>query len=154
MKKYILIIFILPIISFSQEKKDAYFIIDMNHGKYLIKTRGGSLNQSDHGKIDQFIIYNRFEYEKDVKERKENEFIGFRGKDIPKTLYFNVKKEKKQELEYDELQKLRKVNYSWIKNNTWKENNSNILFKNLFFLFKNKNNIYIKYKVVRTIVAY
>lgn len=152
--KILLFLFVLPILSFSQEKKDAYFIIDMNHDKYLIKTRGGSLNQSDHSKIGQFIIYNRFEYEKDVKERKENEFIGFRNKDIPKTIYFNVKKVEKQQLEYCDFLKLRKVNYHWIINNTWKENNPNILFKNLYFLFKTKKDTYIKYKVARTIVAY
>lgn len=152
--KLILLLFLLPLSSLSQEKKDAYFVIDISHEKYLIKTRGGNLNKAKYHKINQFIIYDRSEYEKDVKERKKSEYTGFRSKGIPKTLYFNVKKEEKQLLKYCEIHELKIVNYDWLIKNSWKENNPNVLFENLYFLFKLNKDLFIKYKVGRTIVAY
>ena len=153
--RLILFLFLLSFSSLSQEKKDTYFVIDMNHSKYLIKTQGGDLNQSNYGKINQFIIYNRYEYEKEMKERKETEFIGFRSKDIPKTSYFNVIKKEKEFLKGSDLNELRIVDYDWVIKNGWKgRNNPNILFKNLYFLFKVKKDQFIKYKVGRTIIAY
>ncbi|WP_417784763.1 hypothetical protein [Tenacibaculum sp.] len=46
------------------------------------------------------------------------------------------------------------VNYKWIQDNSWKENNPNVLFKDLYFLLKIKKDEYLKLRVERTLIAY
>jgi len=66
-----------------------------------------------------------------------------------------VIKKEKEFLKGSDLNELRIVDYDWVIKNGWKgRNNPNILFKNLYFLFKVKKDQFIKYKVGRTIIAY
>ncbi|WP_298782733.1 hypothetical protein [uncultured Polaribacter sp.] len=148
------IIFILiPFFCFSQSKdQDAYFVLNKDHKEYkLIITEYKS-------KITQFSLYNRKQYENRGKliEKNKNE-----GKDVfysdykrPHSYLFRVKNNKKEVITHCNLHQLNIINYEWLIYNSWKENNPNILFKDLYFLLKIEKGKYIKYKVSRTVVAY
>lgn len=151
--KLIIILVFLNLNIFSQ-KKDVFFVLNEDHNEYIFRAQGGKIDNLTNNKVELFIIYDRLEYESYKKNKKDEDFFFSWSNKIPKTSYFNVKKVEKNILEYCEIQKLEIIDYNWLVKNSWKENNPNILFKNLYFLFKNNENKFIKYKVSRTIVEH
>jgi hypothetical protein len=148
--KLLTLFILLPFIIFSQ-KKDAYFIINKDSNEYLLKTQGGQIDEFNYKMIKLFIFYNRIEYE---KFNKKNDVLYSWGNKIPKTSFFDVKKIEKKLLEHCEIHQLEIIDYNWLIKNSWKENNPNILFNNLYFLIKTRENKFIKLKVNRTIIEY
>lgn len=151
--KLIIILVFLNLNIFSQ-KKDVFFVLNEDHNEYIFRAQGGKIDNLTNNKVELFIIYDRLEYESYKKNKKDEDFLFSWSNKIPKTSFFNVKKVEKNILEYCEIQKLEIIDYNWLVKNSWKENNPNILFKNLYFLFKNNENKFIKYKVSRTIVEH
>ena len=151
--KKLLMFFLLlqPFICFSQ-KKDAYFIINKKSNDYILKIRKGDLDKVETKTIKQFNVYNKIEYEKFINKKKDS--LYYWSHKVPKTLFFKVKKIEQKLLEHCEILKLETIDYNWLIKNSWKENNPNILFKDLYFLFKTGENKFLKYKVSRTIIEY
>ncbi|MGG8498156.1 hypothetical protein ACQY1Q_17280 [Tenacibaculum sp. TC6] len=156
-KNFIIILYFISFVSFSQTKKDdAYFILDNNNKEYTL----GNRNYTDKS-YESFPIYNRKEYEKREKkiaeEKKNGTYyrLDYYGNEIPKTLSFRkVHGSKTETINHCDIHFLNLVDYKWIRDNSWKENNPNILFKDLYFLLKIDKNKYLKFKVERTVIAY
>ena len=130
--KISIVLFLISFLSYSQ-KEDAYFLLDINHKDYVIRAMGTEINNiKDPYKIDIFYLYDRTQY----LERKKQ-----------------VEKDKKELISHCDTHFLNLVDYKWVQDNTWKENNPNILFKDLYFLLKTGKDEYLKFKVVRTIIA-
>ncbi|APG65739.1 hypothetical protein LPB136_10345 [Tenacibaculum todarodis] len=68
------------------------------------------------------------------------------GKRIPKTLTYRVKSNKKEIIAHCTIHddNLKIIDYNWLMKNSWKENNPNIFFKDLYFLFKIEKDKYVK----------
>lgn len=160
--KLIIIIVFIPFFCFSQnEKKDAYFIVNKNHKEYILSNYIVNPNFNPLKLNSSISLYNRIEYNKRqqeiVKEKKEDTYWALGGgKRIPKTLTFRLKNNRKEVITHCDIHELnlQLVNYNWLMHNSWTENNPNILFKDLYFLFKVEKDKYIKYKVKRTVIAY
>lgn len=151
--KFLILTLIIPLFCFSQKKKeDAYFIINKNHKEY---TLGSHIIKSN---FDSFSLYDRIEYNKrqeQIIKDKENGKPNYdHNKRLLNTLTFRVKSKKEEVISQCDIHNLNIVDYNWLIYNSWKENNHNILFKDLYFLFKVEKNKYIKYKVERTVIAY
>lgn len=84
---------------------------------------------------------------KNIKKDKKNNTYFALGKRIPKTLTFS----KITYIDHCDTLFLNLVNYDWLLRNSWKENNPNILFKDLYFLLKINKYKYLKIKVVRVL---
>ncbi|WP_299107174.1 hypothetical protein [uncultured Tenacibaculum sp.] len=127
---------------------DAYYILNENHKEYVLRTN----------RTGRFNLYNRVEYEKReqqvLKDKKEGKFHNYQFYKRPQELIFNkVYGSKVEAINHCDTHFLNLVNYKWIQDNTWKENNSNVLFKDLYFLFRVEKDKYLKFKVVRTAIA-
>jgi hypothetical protein len=155
--KLSIILLIIPFFCFSQ-KKDAYFIIESDDKEYIIT------NVFDE-KLNFITIFERTgykNYENDIQKFEEKlRNLGrkptreeFSERPKLKSWDFEIISRKKVILNHCELQKLNLVNFEWLKKNSWKENNPNILFKNLYFIYKIEKETYILYKVERTIVIH
>ncbi len=97
-----------------------------------------------------------------VKEAKKNGTYKYNpesGRDNLKikvpTLTFEVISIKEIEISDCKLKELKIIDYNWIQNNSWKKiAKQPYNFKDIYFLYKTKNNSYISYKVELAIVAY
>lgn len=159
--KIIKILLIFPFFCFSQDKeKDAYFILNENHKKYTLGNYINKSNFSSFGLNDSFSLYDRVEFnirqKKVAQEKKEGKYNKFKywGIQIPNTSTYTVISDKKEVVNHCDIHNLNIINYDWLIKNSWKENNPNILFKDLYFLIKTENNEFIKYKIARTVIAY
>ena len=161
MKKYFTLIFCFLFISiYAQTKKDdVYFVLNTNHKDYVIVADGDEINEIKKPlNINMFYLYNKSQYlerEKQIEiDKKEGNFIGYQFYKRPKELVFDVVDGSAETLSKCDRLSLKIVDYKWVKMNTWKEGNTNILFKDLYFLFEVKKDKFIKYKVKRTVIAY
>ncbi|MEX1383835.1 hypothetical protein [Lutibacter sp.] len=153
--KLLILALIFPLFCFSQnQKEDAYFIISKDHKEY---TLGSHKNTSN---FESFSLYDKIEYNKRQERIKKDKDDGRpnydNNKRLPNTLTFRVKSKKKEVITHCDIHKLKLnvVDYNWLIYNSWKENNPNILFKDLYFLLKIEKDKYLKYKVERTVIAY
>ncbi|MDO7138987.1 hypothetical protein [Algibacter lectus] len=157
--KSLLIVFMLcSIFSFSQNKKDVFFICKNDNNEYFI---AGKFDEDR----DYITVYNREEYEyhqkkvKEAKNKGEYHFDPASGRDnlnmkVSKLTFEIISREKKL-LSKCEIKKLNLVDYNWIINNSWKKIAKQPCdFKNIYFLHEIKNGNYESYKVGVTIVAY
>jgi len=163
MKKIIIVfLFFFSIQSFGQ-KKDAYFVLKENDSKYVLFTENGEINKSNLFKIDLFNILLRNQYEtydndlkkfkQELKELERNPTLEeYKKRPRLKSYDFKIISRKKIELKHQELIKLNLVDFEWLKENSWKENNPNILFEKLYFIYKIENDNYIEYDVERTVI--
>lgn len=160
--KFLILVLITPLFCFSQNKKeDAYFIVNKNHKEYTLASHIIESNVTSFNSNSIFSLYDRTEYNKRqqeiAQEKKESTYWALGGgKRIPKTITFSVKSNKKETITHCDIHdlNLHLVNYNWLCHNHWKQNNPNILFKDLYFLFKIEKDKYIKYKVEATVIAY
>lgn len=159
--KFSILALIFPLFCFSQNKnEDVYFIINKNHKKYTLDSHIIKSNFNSFNLYGSFSLYDKIKYKKrqeQIKKDKENGRPNYENnKRLPNTLTFRVKSKKKEIITHCNIHDLNLtlVNYDWLIENSWKENNSNILFKDLYFLFKIENDKYVKYKVARTVIAY
>ncbi|QTE21319.1 hypothetical protein [Polaribacter cellanae] len=158
--KFILF-FLLPLACVSQTTNyDAYFILNKSHSDYVVAYQGYKLNKENLNGISTIYLYDRKQYEKrqkyverDKKKGTYNDSKFFQYK-RPSESVFNVIEKEKDTIIHCDIHQLNIVNYDWIIRNTWKENNPNILFKNLFFLYKLEKGKFIKLKVARTVTAH
>ncbi|WP_435260676.1 hypothetical protein [Tenacibaculum sp. nBUS_03] len=152
--KIFIVLFLYSLGSHSQTKKDdAFYILDKNHKDYTLKP------DIINNETSNFRLYNRTEYKKRkdkiLKDKRKGKFHGYQFYKRPKELTFNkVYGSKIETINYCDINSLNLVDYKWIQDNTWKENNPNILFKNLYFLLKIEKKKYLKFKVERTVIAY
>lgn len=140
------------ILNAQTKNDDAYYILNENHKEYVLRTN------KKNSKISRFSLYNRVEYEKReqqvLKDKKEGKFHNYQFYKRPQELIFNkVYGSKVEAINHYDTHFLNLVNYKWIQDNTWKENNSNVLFKDLYFLLRVEKDKYLKFKVVRTVIA-
>ncbi|KAB1159377.1 hypothetical protein F7018_03435 [Tenacibaculum aiptasiae] len=158
-----LFLFIIPLLFFSQTKNnDAYYILDIDNPKYIITNSGGKEIQNVKNKkcLQSFLFYDRNSYEKEKQQiendKKEKKFYNFQSYKIVETLSFSRQHNSKTTfINHSDIvfSKLKLVNYKWLIQNSWKENNPNILFKDLYFLLKVDRDKYLKFKVGRTLIA-
>ena len=155
-------LFLFSSILYSQTKNDdAYYILNENHKDYVLLINGSTLEKyNNHAKenSDDFRFYNRIEYEKReqqvLKDKKEGKFYGYQFYKRPQEFIFSkVYGSKVEILNHCDTHFINLVNYKWIQDNTWKELNPNILFKDLYFLLKVEKDKYLKFKVRRTVIA-
>lgn len=157
--KFFLILIIYSLGCASQTKNDdAYFILDSNHADYVIKGDGKVINDIKNPfNIRKFYLYNRSQYnerEKQIEiDKKQGKFIGYQYYNRPDELVFYVVNRHKESITNCDINSLRIVDYKWVEMNTWKENNPNILFKNLYFMIKIEKDKYLKFGVERTVIA-
>ena len=162
--KFLLVMVLLPFLCFSQEiKPDVYHILNDNNPKYVykfafLKNDAKNKYKKDYLRVSLFELFNRKEYEnreKLIKEDKRNgTYSFFNNYPIIISHAFNVEKKNELKISDCQINKLKIVNFEWLKMNSWKENNPNILFNKLFFLLKiDDKNTYVKYEVGRTIIA-
>lgn len=160
--RILLIIFIIPIISFSQ-KRDVYFILKDNNPEYVITTSNGKFTKKN--VLDKFkFIYLSFrkEFEKQQMKIEENKkkgiHYGISDLDsyprIP-SLDFEVKSRKKIKLNHLQLTPLWLVDFEWLKKNSWKKiGKQSYDFRATYFLYKIEKDTYISYKVEMTVIEY
>lgn len=159
--KLFIYLFIVPFLGFSQTKNDdAYYILDVNNLRYVITSRSGKevKNVVDKERMGYFKFYKRDEYEKRKqqikKDKEEGKFIWYQDYQIIETLSFDKRSNSKvTHINHCDTHFLNLVNYDWLVQNSWKQNNPNILFKNLYFLLKLEKDKYLKFKVNRTLIA-
>lgn len=149
----ILLFSINPFLCYSQSKdQDAYFLLNKDHKEYKL------IISEYESKITQFGLYNRKQYENREelieKNKKEGKNVLYSSYKRPSSQLFRIEGNKKEIITYCNLEKLNIINYKWIIKNSWKENNPNILFKDLYFILKIEKDKYVIYKVSRTIIAY
>ena len=163
--KILVFLVLLTLQSFAQ-KKDAYFLLDKNNPNFTFSASNGKLTKET--LLSDFsIIYllPKKEYEtyrndlqkfeqklKDLGRNPTREEFNQRPR--LGSWDFEVISRKKVTINHRDLDKLNIVNFEWLKRNSWIENNPNILFKDLYFLFKIEKDKYISYKVGRTLVEY
>ncbi len=148
------------------QKKDAYFLLDENSTEHIFSTGTGELTK-ERSLSDFSIIYllsrNQYETHKNDLQKFEQKLkdLGrnptreeFNQRPRLRSWDFKVISRKKIDISDCELKKLNLVDFNWLKYNSWTENNPNILFKDLYFLFKIKKDKYISYKVGRTLIAH
>lgn len=146
------LLFFVTFYNFSQTKdNDAYFILDEKDIEYkLIITKYKS-------EIIMFSIYNRKQFEEREKliekDKKKGTYNELNEYNKPHSYLFRVKNKNREVIDSCKFQELNIVNYKWLINNSWKENNPNILFKDLYFLIETSRNVFVKYKVQRTVIA-
>ena len=68
-----------------------------------------------------------------------------------KKVEFEVTSKSKELISIDKFKDIWIVDYNWIKLKSWKENNKNIEFNNLYFLLKVNYHQYKKFRVGRTL---
>lgn len=154
-------LFFFPLIGFSQ-LKDAYFILDEHNPDYIILTSTEEFSENNLNKIDLFYLCSRNEYEKVQKEieimKKNGTFYsdGEGGSNAPHLFSFDfgVLSRKTRIIPINEFNLLNLVDFDWLQKNSWKPNNKNILFKDLYFLYETQKDKYFIYKVYRTQVVY
>ncbi|MFL0122702.1 hypothetical protein V2611_12955, partial [Tenacibaculum maritimum] len=158
--KLIIYLFIIPIFCFSQTKNDdAYYILDVDNPKYVITSSGGKevKNIIAKEKARGFKFYKRDAYEgrkqQIKKDKKEGNFYGYQYYQILEDLVFREVNSKVASINHCDTHFLNLVDYDWLVQNSWKENNPNILFKNLYFLLKINKDKYLKIRVERTLIA-
>lgn len=151
------ILFLYHFVCTSQTKKDdAFFILNNKAKDYVLKVIEDNKTNNSY-KISGFRLYNRKEYEQRNNQIKEDKN---KGKAIDYSNYKQLKElsfrvvfnSEREELNHCDTHFLNSVNYEWIRMNSWKENNPNILFKDLYFLLKIKKDKYLKFKVKRTVI--
>lgn len=155
-KDLMVLLLFCAISSFSQKKEDVYFLLDKNNCEYLTP---GIFDD----KIDFINIVNRKEYEyhqEKVKEAKSKGLYYFdpeSGRDnlgihVPK-LTFEIISRKQLTLTTTELSNLKLIDYTWIKENSWKKiAKQPYNYRNIYFLHKTDTNKYIRYHVGLTII--
>ncbi|MEE4001306.1 hypothetical protein V1T75_13260 [Tenacibaculum sp. FZY0031] len=155
-------LFLVSIVSFSQTNKiDAYYILNDNHKDYILKTNKISKIKGvkNYTNISTFKFYDRKLYEerqeKIKKDKKEGEFKGYIYYDqlIETMVFSKAYNNKISYINHCDTHFLNLVDYDWLIQNSWKENNPNILFKDLYFLLRIEKDKYLKFKVVRTVIA-
>lgn len=145
--------------SFSQKNEDVYFVVKNADPHY-------SISYIMYGEVIGYInLLSRKEYEihqKKVKEAKNKGTYFYdpnSGRDslgikVP-TLTFEIISKMKIKITDNEMSNLKLVDYNWIKLNAWKKIGKQPHdFKNIYFLYKMKNDTYTSYKVGMTIVAH
>lgn len=154
-----LLLFFVPFIGLSQ-LKDAYFLLDESNQDYVISTSIGEFSEANSNKIAYFFLSQRDEYEKVQKEirimKERGTFI-----DHPELyngphlfwLQFKVWSIKAKTIPEIELKQMKFVDFNWLNKNSWKPNNKNIVFNDLYFLYKIQDDKYLIYKVGRTQVV-
>jgi hypothetical protein len=159
------LLFFIPIIGFSQ-LPDAYFLLDESSPDYVIRTQHGEFfsktNANNFHEYDTFFLYLRSEFErvqKEIEIMKENgTFFSDPegGSNAPHlwNLTFGIISIKTTTIPEPELKKLNLVDFDWLQKNSWKPNNKNILFKDLYFLYETQKDKYFIYKVYRDQVVY
>lgn len=159
--KLFIVLFLITYNCFSQTKKeDIYFILRKKDSNYVVSAKGVEISDLKNPyKIQSFNIYNKFEYEKRKKkiaeEKKKGTYYSTNYWGVPdKTIVFKVIGNETPVITHCDTHFLNSVDYKWIKDNTWKENNPNILFENLYFILKTERDKYLKYKVERIAVEY
>jgi len=151
--KLIITLFFLSSILYSQTKNDdAYYILNENHKDYILRTTGEDTN------ISMFSLYDRIEYEKREeqikKDKKEGKFNSYQFYKRPQEFIFiKIYGSKVDIINHCDTYFLNLVDYDWLIQNSWKEHNPNILFKDLYFLLKVEKDKYLKFKVRRTVIA-
>lgn len=159
--KLFIYLFIIPFLGFSQTKNDdAYYILDSNNPKYVITSTGGKeiKNIVYKEKMGYFRFYKKNEYEKRKrlikKDKEAGKFIWYQDYQIIETLSFDKRSYSKTTyINHCDTHFLNLVNYEWLIKNSWKQNNPNIVFKDLYFLLKVEKDKYLKIKVDRTVIA-
>ena len=159
--KLIIALFFLSSILYSQTKNDdAYYILDINNSEYIITSSGGKDVKDIEAKekMKYFKFYSRSAYEERKqqikKDKKEGKFYGNQYYQILENLVFReVNNSNVTSINHCETHFLNLVDYDWLVKNSWKQNNPNVLFKDLYFLLKIKKDEYLKFKVERTLIA-
>ena len=159
MKKISFTLLLFSVLCFSQ-KRDAYYILDNSCNDYIIFTRNGKITKQTNIKsIDYFSISLRKDYNEYLGkieiEKKENPGIesmwGLGGGPKLNKLEFSVISKSKELISIDKFKNKWFVDYNWLNTNSWKENNDNIVFKDLYFLIKVDYYQYQSFKVGRTL---
>ena len=159
MKKISFTLLLFSVICFSQ-KRDAYYILDNSSNDYIIFAKNGKITkQTNINSIDYFSISLRKDYTEYLKqielEKKENPGIenmwALGGGPKLNKLEFSVISKSKELISIDKFKDKWFVDYNWLRANSWKENNDNIVFKNLYFLIKVDYYQYQSFKVGRTL---
>ncbi len=164
----LLVLFVfISFFSFAQKhRQDAYFLLENNNSEFIFSTETGKINSKTNlYEIDNFYLLRRYQYQthknnlkkfkQKLKDLGRNPTLEeFNKRPRLKSWGFEVISRKKVKINHCELHKLNLVDFEWLKLNSWKENNPNILFKNLYFLFKIEDDTYISYKVDRTIIIH
>ncbi len=142
----------------SQTKKDdAYFVLNTNKKIYILKSSDKYINENTNlERINNFYIYDKKLYEErknkiDQDKKEGNYFPSLYSNVLPKTMLFNVINDEREIIKQSDILLKNIVDFKWIQDNSWKENNPNILFRNLFFLIKIDENRFMKYKVEKTV---
>ncbi|NLP59348.1 hypothetical protein [Lutibacter sp. B1] len=156
---FFLILFLLhSTLSFSQKQVDVFFVLEKENTDYLFT---GNLDEN----INYITLFNRKDYEfhrkKVIEAKKEGKYF-FDKESGTDNLNINVSKltfeiisSKKIELTNCNLNNLKLVNYKWLNENSWKKIAKQPYdYKNIYFLYKIKENVYKSYKVGLTLVAY
>ncbi len=134
----------------------SFFVLNMNQKEYILKTKGRYINKdTNFEEINSFYLYDKNLYEerksKIEKDKKEgNYFPSLYSNKLPRTMLFTVISKETNIVKDFEAQLENIVNFKWVEDNSWKENNPNVLFKDLYFLIKIGKNRYYKYKVRKT----
>lgn len=163
-KLLVLLVFI-PFFSFAQKHKlDVFFLLENNNSEFIFSTETGEINsETNLYNIDNFHFFRRDQYKahkndlqkfnKKLKDLGRNPTIEeFNQRPKLNSWDFEVISREKVTISKYKLLKLNLVDFEWLRKNSWKENNPNILFKDLYFIFKIEVDTYILYKVERTII--
>lgn len=163
--KILIVLVLLSLQSFAQ-KKDAYFLLDENNPNFVFNTNTGILTRKhslSNFSMISLLSRNQYETHKNDLQKFEQKLkdLGrnptreeFKQRPRLRSWDFKVISRKKIDISHCELHKLNLVDFEWLKKNSWKENNPNILFKDLYFIYKIEKGKYISYKVGRTLVAH
>ncbi|WP_299108255.1 hypothetical protein [uncultured Tenacibaculum sp.] len=143
---------------YSQTKNDdAFFLLKKTDKNYLITPKNEIFKKGD---LIHLVDRNKYEtFLKKREELKKNKSYYYDPESGQDNIKFNVPSlsfaiQNKELINHCETHFLNFVNYKWIKENTWKENNPNIIFKDLYFLLKIEKDKYLKLKVVRVVIAH
>ncbi len=159
-KKILLLLLFFSLFSFSQKKKDVYFMLEEGSKKYAI-------SYIMYGeKIGMIILYDRKEYEyyqekmKNAKSKGQYYFDPESGTDnleinVSK-IVFDIERRKKVILTDWDTYELNRVDYKWLVENAGKPlcNDCVYDFKNIYFLYPIGKDKYMSYRVYETLISH
>ncbi len=158
-KKIILLLLFFSLYSFSQKKKDVYFILDSKSNKYKI-----SYDNSEEKRASVIYLRDEKQYLNYQKEKKEMIKAGTyeewdEGDNVDVGIVykcFGIEKREKVILTDWDTYELNRVDYKWLIENAWKPlcNTCTYNFKNIYFLYPIGKDKYISYRVYETVLSH
>lgn len=152
--------FLFTLSSFSQTKgKDVYFILNPKSKNYLLLLNGRKAKDINNTKmLSHFSLVNIESYNqiqrKINNDKEDGSFISMMNYKKPISLEFQKYHHKRTILVdslYLEGKKI--VDFNWLEKNSWKDNQKNMKYENLFFILKVEENKYVKFNIYRTLIA-